>query len=41
MGVSMEALVANLLEEIARDGLYNAVLDSDAMEATCEIRSAA
>ena len=39
MGVSTAALVADLLEEIARDGLYDAVLDRDYTEAPCAIQS--
>ena len=34
MGVSTSALVAELLHAIVRDGLYNAVLDSDGTGAT-------
>jgi hypothetical protein len=34
MGVTTSALAGELLEVIARDGLYNAVLDSDDADAT-------
>ena len=38
MGVSTATLAADLLKEIARDDLFNAVLDRDDTEATCAIR---
>lgn len=39
MGVSTATLAADLLEEIARDHLYDAVLGRDNTKATCAIRS--
>jgi hypothetical protein len=36
MGVATSVLVAELLNAIARDGLYNAVLDGDIPEAIRE-----
>jgi len=37
MGVSTAELVVDLLREIARDGLYDAVLDRDDMKANCAV----
>jgi hypothetical protein len=37
MGVSTAKLVVELLREIARDGLYDAVLDRDDMNANCAV----
>jgi hypothetical protein len=39
MGVSTATLAADLLKEIARDDLFDAVLDRDDTEVTCAIRS--
>jgi hypothetical protein len=39
MGVSAAALAADLLEEIARDDLYDAVLDRDDTKVNCAVRS--
>ena len=37
MGVSAAELVLDLLKVIARDGLYNAVLDRDDLQANCAV----
>jgi len=37
MGVPTQELVVALLKEIARDGLYDAVLDRDDMKANCAV----
>jgi len=37
MGVSTAELVLDLLKVIARDGLYNAVLDRDDLQANCAV----
>jgi hypothetical protein len=39
MGVSTATLAADLLEEIARDDLYDAVLDRDDTKVNCAVRS--
>jgi hypothetical protein len=39
MGVSTTSLAADLLEEIARDDLYDAVLDRDDITVTCAVAS--
>lgn len=37
MGVSTAELVVDLLKEIVRDGLYDAVLDRDDLDANCAV----
>jgi hypothetical protein len=39
MGVSTVTLAADLLEEIARDDLFDAVLDRDDTPVNCAVRS--
>jgi len=41
MGVSTAELVVDLLKEIARDGLYDAVLDRDVVVAKYEVEKRA